>query len=61
MNDKDKTLLQQLAETAKQLPPHGFQSTHPVGGATQVHKVSREPKVNFNPRTPWGVRHRCTR
>ena len=23
MSEKDKTLLQQLAETAKQLPPHG--------------------------------------
>ena len=33
-----------------------FQSTLPVGGATYGHKVRKNLKTNFNPRSPWGER-----
>ncbi len=34
----------------------GFQSTHPVRGATSCGWASFLVHVNFNPRTPCGVR-----
>ena len=35
----------------------GFQSTHPIRGATTALTVAQGGKTNFNPRTPYGVRH----
>ena len=38
--------------------PCQFQSTHPIRGATGSLTAARPPTVrNFNPRTPYGVRH----
>ena len=34
----------------------GFQSTLPVGGATPIRPVLRQPFRYFNPRSPWGER-----
>ena len=34
-----------------------FQSTHPVWGATSSTRVAMATPINFNPRTPCGVRH----
>ena len=34
----------------------GFQSTHPVWGATKRANISFASSPNFNPRTPYGVR-----
>ncbi len=38
-----------------------FQSTHPMRGATQRQKAAPSTLINFNPRTPCGVRQmrRC--
>ena len=33
-----------------------FQSTHPGRGATKIRSVENEVSVDFNPRTPGGVR-----
>ena len=40
-------------------PPksRGFQSTHPVWGATRTFWRAEQRRRNFNPRTPCGVRH----
>ena len=35
---------------------NGFQSTHPLRGATRNHPVFQVYRKNFNPRTPCGVR-----
>ena len=37
----------------------GFQSTHPLRGATAFVGCSFLPHLNFNPRTPCGVRRHC--
>ena len=34
----------------------GFQSTHPLRGATPLYPLTRWRPLNFNPRTPCGVR-----
>ena len=34
-----------------------FQSTHPLRGATGLPTARTPPKIDFNPRTPCGVRH----
>ena len=39
----------------------GFQSTHPVWGATQRHSLRRTGRCDFNPRTPCGVRQAAGR
>ena len=41
--------------------PTSFQSTHPMRGATQRQKAAPSTLINFNPRTPCGVRQmrRC--
>ena len=36
-----------------------FQSTLPVGGATKRSSMAGTTVKNFNPRSPWGERHRC--
>ena len=36
--------------------PRRFQSTHPLRGATRSHPAQEAAKMNFNPRTPCGVR-----
>ena len=38
--------------------PSGFQSTHPMRGATKWADESKITALNFNPRTPCGVRLR---
>ena len=42
--------------TADQFPQVAFQSTHPMRGATRGFKVPLGIAVDFNPRTPCGVR-----
>ena len=39
----------------------GFQSTHPLRGATVMLEISPAVRSYFNPRTPCGVRRRCRR
>ena len=36
--------------------PVGFQSTHPMRGATRIRGASGNRRADFNPRTPCGVR-----
>ena len=36
--------------------PSAFQSTLPVGGATAPSAILSPPRVDFNPRSPWGER-----
>ena len=45
--------------TEKQTDKHEFQSTHPVRGATQSFRPRCPLLLNFNPRTPCGVRRRA--
>ena len=40
------------------LPPQPFQSTLPVGGATRLGFRHHRHQPDFNPRSPWGERHR---
>ena len=40
------------------LPIWAFQSTLPVGGATSRHGQDAHNISDFNPRSPWGERHR---
>ena len=49
----DPTLLAELTI------PLLFQSTLPVGGATQGKTLLPFILDDFNPRSPWGERHRC--
>ena len=37
-----------------------FQSTHPVRGATTALEIPLAKPINFNPRTPCGVRRHST-
>ena len=39
------------------IPAASFQSTHPLRGATRVVYGRASIKIDFNPRTPCGVRH----
>ena len=41
-------------------PNFRFQSTHPLRGATAPHRTATPASCHFNPRTPCGVRRRCT-
>ena len=35
-----------------------FQSTRPIRGATPLKTEQRKDRANFNPRAPYGARHR---